>query len=62
MIANYAEPASKQIDALRAIELCLRSNPDWREEINHAVFGISNRMKVHPHDLAIYILIRTASI
>jgi hypothetical protein len=59
---NTLEPASNQIAALHDIELWLRGHESERERLNAAVFGIANRLNVHPHDLAIYILIRTASI
>ncbi len=62
MPVNTKEPASAQIKALHEIELWLRAHDDVREELNRAVFGIANKMKMHPNDLAIYILIRTASI
>lgn len=59
---NHAEPASAQIEALAEIESTLRANVDAREHLNHAIFSTANMLKVHPHDLAMYILIRTASI
>lgn len=57
-----ARHAMAQIDALREIELKIRSNPEIVDAINGAVFGLANRLKIHPHDLAIYILIRTTSL
>ena len=59
---NTLEPGSTQIQALKEIELWLRSHHEDRENVNRIIFGVSNKMRVHPHDLAIYILIRTASI
>ncbi len=59
---DLARPASAQLEALAHIEMCLRANVDARERVNHAIFSTANLLKVHPHDLAIYILIRTASI
>ncbi len=54
-----SEPATRAIDELKAIELWLRAHDDEREKLNHAIFSISNAMKVHPHDLAFYIMLRT---
>lgn len=59
---NEREPASAQIESIKKMELWLRLHEDEREKLNNAVFGIANRMNVHPHDLAIYILIRTNSL
>jgi hypothetical protein len=59
---NPSEPTTKALDELRSIELWLRAHNDERELINRAVFSVANAMKVHPHDLALYILLRTTSL
>lgn len=55
---------SRQLKTLSEIEQRLRSQKHESdlELINRAVIGTANKLGIHPHDLAIYILIRTASI
>ncbi len=53
---------SRQLEVLHEMELWLRGHEEVREELNSAIFGIANKMSIHPHDLAIYLIIRTASI
>lgn len=55
----YENPAKEQIAMLSNIEELLRLNPDERDKINNTIFGISNKLNIHPHDLSIYLLIRT---
>jgi len=51
-----------QLTALHDIAEWLDKNEAYRELINKAVFSTANKMGCHPHDIAIFILIRTASI
>lgn len=51
--------AHAQLQALSDIDQKLERYPDERERINSALFGVSNKLGVHPADLALYILIRT---
>ena len=57
---NPNEKALAQIDALAELENWLEMNPDYREKINAAIYSTANASGFHPHDLAIYILIRTS--
>lgn len=59
---NLLAPASAQIEALTEIETWLTLHEEERAKLNRAIFTISNAMGCHPHDLSMYILIRTASI
>ncbi len=53
---------SGQLETLARIGKWLGDNPEYSDLVNKAVFSTSNKMGIHPNDLAIYILIRTASI
>ncbi len=59
---NPQTQASAQIAALHDIETWLRNHEEERGKLNTVIFGLSNRMRVHPHDLSLYICIRTASL
>jgi len=52
----------EQLAVLAKIADALRIDGDSSDKVNSAIFGVANKIGVHPHDLAIYILIRTTSL
>lgn len=56
------QPTARQIESIAYMEHWLFSHSKAHEQLNAAIFGIANAMEVHPHDLAIYILLRTTSL
>lgn len=56
---NANTTASAQLETVRKMGEWLERNTEYRERLNNAIFSVSNAMGVHPHDLAIFILMRT---